>query len=184
MTGGGEPASEFSRRLDLEAVRGPRVRFDVAASPTECVALAKRFGLVRLDRLAAAGEATLGAGGHWRLSGRLDAAVVQTCVVTLDPVPAEVRDDFEIEFAPAEGAEEEGEVEVMDGDAEPLPPGGVLDIGEIVAQQLSLALDPFPRTPGAVWSGPDEGAPAGEAEPDRAKPFEDLAARLGRWRET
>jgi hypothetical protein len=46
---------------------------------------------------------------------------------------------------------------VLDGAAEPIEPleGEVIDIGEAVAQQLSLALDPFPRSAGALPSSDD-----------------------------
>jgi len=38
---------------------------------------------------------------------------------------------------------------VLDGESDPVEPleGGRIDIGEAVAQQLSLSLDPFPRAP-------------------------------------
>ncbi|MBL8702486.1 MAG: DUF177 domain-containing protein [Alphaproteobacteria bacterium] len=182
MTAGDPLPNEFVRTIALEGARPPRVRFAIEATPTECAALAKRFGLVRLDRLAATGEAVLGSAGRWQLTGSLEAAVVQTCVVSLDPFTAEIRDGFELVFAPAEDAEEKAEIDVGDADDEPLPADGRLDVGEIVAQQLSLALDPFPRKPGVHWegAGPAESA----AEPDTVRPFEGLARRLGRREET
>jgi uncharacterized metal-binding protein YceD (DUF177 family) len=94
-----------------------------------------------------------------RLEASLAAAVVQECVVTLEPVPAELSEDFTIIYgAPAAEDEllERGLAE--DGDFEPLA-GAEIDIGEAVAQQLSLALDPYPRAPGASLPA-DEDAPA------------------------
>ncbi|HEX7970110.1 MAG TPA: YceD family protein, partial [Stellaceae bacterium] len=95
----------------------------------------------------------------------------QACVVTLEPVAARVEDSFALLYGAAEeeGAEEvvlSGEVELV----EPLP-DRLLDIGEVVAQQLSLALDPYPRAPGAVAEAPQEGL---------ASPF----AALAKWRKT
>lgn len=175
--------NEFVRVIRLEGARPPRVRFAIEATPTECAALAKRFGLVQLDRLAAKGQAELGSGGQWRLTGSLTASVVQSCVVSLDPVPAEVSDSFELDFTvQSDKDDEDGEVDLTVGDAEPLPPDGRLDVGEITAQQLSLALDPFPRKPGVQWEEtpvPEEGKPE-----DRVQPFKGLADRLGRREET
>jgi hypothetical protein len=61
---------------------------------------------------------------------------------------------------------------VLNGAAElvePLP-SDILDIGEAVAQQLSLALDPYPRAPGAIAGAPAE------------RPVSPFAA-LARWKE-
>ena len=54
--------------------------------------------------------------------------------------------------------------------------GDSLDVGEIIAEELALSLDPYPRKPGiAVEIGPGGGAAKGEAPP-RDRPFEALAA--------
>ena len=47
-------------------------------------------------------------------------------------------------------------IATLDESPEPLV-GGVIDIGEAVTQQLVLALDPYPRKPGAVPPAPMEG---------------------------
>ena len=62
----------------------------------------------------------------------------------------------------------------------PVPPvdrekltGDSLDLGEIIAEELVLSLDPYPRKPGiALETGP--GGEAGEPRP--SGPFEALAA--------
>ena len=151
--------SEFARPLTLaEAERAPR-RFAVEADPLEREALAQRFGLPRIDRLAA--EGTIRRHGRgWRLEARLTAEVVQVCVVTLEPFPTAIAEDFVVDYAAEEGPGQRGEIDLAGDDAEPAPTGGILDLGEAVAQQLALALDPFPRRPGAaLQAGPD--APAG-----------------------
>jgi uncharacterized metal-binding protein YceD (DUF177 family) len=105
-----------------------------------------------------------------RLSADLDAAVTQTCVVTLEPVAADVADRFSLLF----GAVED-EIDIaLDSEAETVEPlaDGVIDLGEVVAQQLSLVLDPYPRAPGAT--GPAEEEPP--AEP-ATSPF----AALAQW---
>lgn len=148
--GEGHPPVEFARPLVADERRG-RVRFALEASETERAALARRFALPAIGRLACSGTLSPAAGGRWWLRARLDAAVTQLCVVSLEPFEARVEEDFEIEFVPADGGDE-AELDIGAEDAEPLPPGGELDVGEIAAQQLSLALDPFPRAPSAAWS--------------------------------
>jgi len=69
-------------------------------------------------------------------------------VVTLEPVASHVTDSFSLLYGRSQN--DASEV-VLSGEAELVEPleGGVIDIGEAAAQQLSLALDPYPRAPGA-----------------------------------
>ena len=52
-----------------------------------------------------------------------------------------------------------------------------IDIGELVAQHLSLALEPYPRRPGVTFAGIDDDADAGS--PGVTNPFEVLAKLKG-----
>jgi hypothetical protein len=52
---------------------------------------------------------------------------------------------------------------------------GEIDLGEAVAQQLAVALDPYPRAPGAAWPQADTGDADIAAEPVR-RPFAALDA--------
>jgi hypothetical protein len=64
---------------------------------------------------------------------------------------------------------------------EPLPEGP-LDLGELVAQEFAVALDPYPRAPGAAftptWGEDPAGVAAGEPPEGKIRPFADLKARL------
>jgi uncharacterized metal-binding protein YceD (DUF177 family) len=133
--------------------------------------------LLHLTALTGTGLVRPAAGGRWTLEGRISAEVVQACVVSLEPVHSTVADSFEIAFAPMD-EDETAEIDLTaDPDTEPLPSDGKLDVGEIVAQQLSLALDPFPRAPGV---GPGDRIESIEEGPARTAPFADLSARLSR----
>jgi uncharacterized metal-binding protein YceD (DUF177 family) len=145
--------NEFSRPVAIGALSEEEVH-RIEATPAERAAIARRFGLRALDRLDAEVRlAPLGRG--IRLEAALDADVVQDCVVSLEPVPSRVTDRFTLVYGEAPAGDEESVVEPLEGDT--------IDIGEAVAQQLSLALDPYPRAPGAAveprWTG--EGAADG-----------------------
>ncbi len=156
------PAPEFSRPVAVESLHGDHVTREIAASEAECRALAVRFRLESVGRLSASVHLTRLRGhesGMVRVRGTLAAEVVQTCVVTLEPVPVTVSDTFGALFAP-DIPESEAEVTLdpfaLDEDSpEPLI-DGVIDIGELTAQHLSLALDPYPRAPGVAFSGFDD----------------------------
>jgi uncharacterized metal-binding protein YceD (DUF177 family) len=160
---------EFSRRIDGLRLAAGGERFEIAATVEERAGLAKRFALLELDRLAAKVKLTPLAGGYYRLAAEFEAELIQACTVTLEPIPIRIAEAFTLAYGPTE---EGGEV-VLDGDAEPVEPldDGMIDIGEAVAQQLSLALDPFPRAPGAMVEG--EVGPAAEAPSE--SPFAALA---------
>ncbi len=109
--------------------------------------MAKRFDLPVLDRLEARVQLAPVAGGFYRLTATLEAELAQSCAVTLEPVPSKIEESFSLLYGVLA---DEKEV-VLDGAAETVEPleDGFIDIGEAVAQQLSLALDPFLRAPGA-----------------------------------
>jgi uncharacterized metal-binding protein YceD (DUF177 family) len=135
---------EFSRPIDVARLGAGEAVYDIAANETERAALAKRFDLVSLEKLAAHVTLRRLPGGLVRLTASLSADLIQTDVVTLDPVPARVDDDFTLLF----GSDAE-DAAALDPEAELIEPlsDGQIDIGEAVAQQLSLVMAPYPRGP-------------------------------------
>jgi uncharacterized metal-binding protein YceD (DUF177 family) len=140
---------ELSRPFAVERLGEGGVEKRIIASPAERAAVARRLDLLGLDRLEASLSLRLAGGGTLlQLTGRIEAEVQQSCVVTLEPVPARLSLAVEITYALVRSTPDQGE-ESVDPDApEPLPPGG-LDLGEEVVQMLALGLDPYPRAPGA-----------------------------------
>lgn len=163
---------EFSRRVPLDRIGARPAAHEIAATESERAALAERFGLLGIDSLTATVTlARARAGQAVELSARLQAAVVQVCVVTLEPVPARLDESFTILYLAMSDADEDLDPDPEGPVLEPLPPDAI-DIGEAVAQELALALDPFPRTPDAKI--PSDGF---DAPDDRAltSPFAALA---------
>jgi uncharacterized metal-binding protein YceD (DUF177 family) len=160
-----EPAenSEFLRSVDLARVDDSGTRMEIEATAAERVALAARFGVPAIDSLRAELELRRGRGGAAvKLSGRLTADVTQSCVVTLEPVKQHVEEAFEIVYSD-DVTHEQSAIGAASEITWPEPmPDGPLDVGEAVAEQLSLALDPYPRAPGvaleARWTGAEEAA--------------------------
>ncbi len=142
---------EFSRVVPIDRLGAAAQSLEIEAGPAERAALARRFDLVAIDRLVA--HATLRREGTLiRLQAELEAEVVQTCVATLAPVSAHVADAFTEYFGASEALaawrEQNGDADESD---EPLPlDDGGIDVGEAVAQNLALSLDPFPRADGVA----------------------------------
>ena len=95
----------------------------------------------------------------WRLEGRVIADAVQTCGLTLEPLPVHVDRKFSVQMVEATEREddEDGEIDLeLDDDSPDQIEGGSLDLGQYAVEQLALSLDPFPRKPGAVFEQPKE----------------------------
>ena len=165
---------EFSRPVDCAALATGPVREEIEATEAERGALARRFDLVALPRLRAEVTLTPTAMGQVRLDAKLEARVVQSCVITLEPVEAEIAESFTVFYAEA-GPAAGGNVDLpIDDESWPEPiVGGRIDIGEAVAQQLAVSLDPYPRVPGARLDS--DYAAVDEPPPARANPFAALA---------
>ncbi len=171
------PAPEFSRLLSIEGIVPDKLREEsVTATPDECAALAARLDLREMDSLKADLTIRRVSGGSiLRVAGRIQASVVQTCVVSLRDVPAVVDATFETFFtqdAEAESQAKELSFTAEDEDSPEMVANGMIDLGEVVTQYLSLNLNPYPRAPGVSLAA--QMAEAGVAQSDN--PFAVLAA--------
>ena len=165
-----EGRPEFSRVVPLAQLGAETFRQEIAASEAEREALARRFGLLALDRLAAEVELVRQGPDTILLRAEFEAAFAQSCVVTLDPVEGAMAANFALRYEPPEPDSEDS---VNDDLAfEPLV-ADFIDIGEAVAQEFSLALPAFPRSPGAVL-----GVEEGSAGPGPSAALSPLADRL------
>lgn len=152
------PKPEFSRIVEVSAVAEGGRPFAIEANADERARLAGRFGLVGIDGLAADVSLSLEEGGRLvRLAGTLTADVVQTCVVTLEALHNHLEATIDRVYATAPPVEPDAPVseeEHLDpqGDDPPDPAlDGRIDVGEAVAEELALSLDPFPRKPGITF---------------------------------
>ena len=156
---------------------------EIAASATERAALAARFGFIALPAFSARVTVDRRIGDQVVVEGRLRGTLVQSCSLSLDPVTQDFDETFRLVFQ--DGLSEDRDPDsgdaLIDAQAdapEPLP-SRRLDVGEIVAEQLSLAADPYPRRAGVkledVLPEPRGGHRTGHAE-NRLHPFAGLAA--------
>ena len=171
---------EFSRIVAVERIGTRWQSHAVTACEAERAALARRFALVELPALSAEVRLRRARAGRFvEIDGVLQARVVQNCVVTLDPVAAALDEPFTLLLGPigrAAPAPATSDLIIDLDEPEPLD-GDDIDIGELVAQQLSLALDPYPRTAGAADPRESAVADGAAAEPAVERPFAALLAR-------
>jgi len=137
--------SEFPHPLVLAHVPAAGQRLRLMADAAQCAALARRMGILAVRSLAAELDLRPAEEGCIAVTGRLTAEVEQECVVSLQPLRQPIQEDFAWRLLPDGREPSDGDDDPDDIEA----PGGVADLGEAVAQQLSLALDPYPRAPDA-----------------------------------
>jgi len=139
---------EFCRLVPLALLGPAPFRRQIEATLSECEKLARRLDLLALDRLNATVELRREADEAIVLEGAFEAAFLQSCVVTLEPVAGTISDRFTLVYGPAEAEQQQIASQGDDVAFEPLN-GDAIDIGEAVAQELSLLLPDFPRCPDA-----------------------------------
>ncbi len=149
-------------------------RFRLIPDAATRAAMAKALDVIAVNHFEFEGEITPSGRHDYRLTGTMQARVVQACIVTLAPVPVTLNEVVNRRYS-ADAAEPEGEeVEMMDDTLDPMPE--VLDVGDVALEALALALPLYPRAPGAaleeaVFSAPGN-APLTDSD---LKPFAGLA---------
>lgn len=176
------PTPEFSRPVAVATrERVPARLPGVTAGEDERMALARRFGVPAVRRLTARAELAPWGPDGWRVWGVAEAGLVQTCVVTLEPVDTEVAERFERFLAPAARMAEAAAL-VGSGAEDALDAlSASIDVGEIAAETVALAIDPYPRRAEVSFEGCVQGPPGAEPLTDEAvRPFARLAALRAR----
>jgi uncharacterized metal-binding protein YceD (DUF177 family) len=165
---------EFSHLLKVETLGevAKRVRLDAAAK--ERVALATRFELVSVESLTGDLIVERIKGGDLvRVRGRTAAEFTQSCAVTGVPIASKIEEIVDERFTPT--VETENDVEItLDAEDPPEPfINGEIDLGEVIAQYLGVAIDPYLKAPGAEI--PQQYQPEEDEIPaTRKNPFEVL----------
>lgn len=147
---------------------GDEVRFEADAEAR--AAIARWADVERVEKFAVTAQLAKPAPTHFVVRFALEADLVQACVVTLAPVPGHIARDFvrELDFvgAPRRGQKAEEPAAPVgllgDGlDEGPEPPEQIeslhYDLAAPALEEFVLALDPYPRAPGAEFAPPEEG---------------------------
>jgi hypothetical protein len=143
------PKPEFSRPVAVAALRQGGEVITLTATAAEAAALAARFGIDGVRSLTATLRLIPKAKGEVSVRGHVRALLDRRCVVSLDPIEEAIDEPIAVLFRPATATEQDVALHVdREEDEEPYA-GGDIDLGEHVAQTLALALDPWPRAPGA-----------------------------------
>ncbi len=166
--------------LDVSELEREPKTFDLAATDAQRAALAERFGLIDLASLEGVMSVhDAGPDTGVMVRGTLKASLTQRCIASLEPVDELLDTKFELTLVDPEMADrmdEEGvyldenapEYDALEGDS--------ILLGEILAQTLSISMNPYPRAEGAeVATTKKDGISINEPALERPNPFAALA---------
>lgn len=129
----------------------------IEADAAQRAALAGEHGLLSVEAYRAELLVASWKRNGVKVSGRVEADITQACIVTLDPVQAHIDEPVEALLLPEDsklgrqGFEGGGEI-LLDADGPDSPEtfsGDTIDVGALAEQFFGLAIDPYPRKPGA-----------------------------------
>ena len=181
---------EWSHFFDIEDLQDDGVtKVTIEASEEELQDMARRLNVQSIQ--SAKADLTLHqekGGNTIHVKGQFESKLTQNCVVTLEDFETVLSEPVEgwfadketaVSFAAAkrdkEAAASRGEVEMMEESEDPEPIiEGVIDLGELVTQHISLAIPPYPHKKGVSYEYGDENVQIDEKSPLRKNPFEAL----------
>jgi len=152
---------------------------DFTLEPTAEIrkSLAQTLKILGIRKLRLTGTLSPTGRNDWHFSGQLGATVLQECVATLDPVTTRIDEPVERSFVKDWEPPEAGSEMEMPEDDSTEPLGEMIDLGQIMAEALALALPPYPRADGSVPVEINYTEPGKQAlDNETAKPFAGLSA--------
>lgn len=162
---------EFSRPIAVEQIAPNGSDHTIQAGAEELSALAQRFAIPAIHSLSARMTALPWRRGGVQVRGEIVADVELNSVVSLEPFTTTVRESlvryYQAEIGPGHRPTVYS-VESLEGEEPDVISGGAIDLGEIAAESLALALDPYPRKPGEVFQDAPQQA---EEERRQESPF-------------
>lgn len=165
-------ADMFDWKIPLRDIGEHGIRGEHHASASERAELARVLDIVSCDALVIRYEIHPVSAGMYRLNGEISGEVVQSCVITLEPLKGKLDEAINVELRPAHLMPEapEGEQEILQAaDIEPIKDDSI-DLGLLVLEHISTGLDPYPRKDGAALDAAEAGA-----DETVGKPFAALA---------
>lgn len=151
--------SPFSHNFDLAALPAGGHEERLAVPPEIRASIAEWCEVDAVEDLTASFRLSRLSADEYALDAHFDASVLQTCIVSLAPLRSRVSRDFTRRYRvlPAVRARRPAQAApaAADDEIEQLR-GSSLDLAAPLLEELSLAIDPYPRAPGAVFSAPKD----------------------------
>lgn len=170
--------------VGLENITDDEIQMEIGLDESQRQRVCEALDIVAIEGWEATAYLSRALDGT-SVSLRVDLAVniMQSCVVTLEPVHTCIEHSFRNLYSPeaqSSTGQTEGNVEVVIGDDDDDVPDVLedqgVDVGAAIVEQLALVIDPYPRTEGASLIFEQEREATDKQE--EAHPF----AVLNSWR--
>lgn len=179
---------EFSRKVPFEDLLNEKETLELAPDAREAARLAERYSVLSVQNMKAFLKFAVQGGHKLHIKGTIIADVAQKCAVSLEPVTQHIHEEFEaffinndqaVSFVQAKHQRqreiEDPEIPFLDEKDDPEQViDGKADLGELVAQHLSLMIEPYPRKEGVALEDDSAGKEAEDPSVHRRNPFEAL----------
>jgi hypothetical protein len=155
-------AVPLQRFHDLSDLPDAGYELDIDPGTEELRALAKWAGVDEIPRLHAHVLVRAQSKTRFLEDTQFEADIVQSCVVTLEPVRTHIARSFAraLHLTPGVGrfADEGGAVAAAAAseDSPDEIDSAVYDLGIPIREELALAIDPYPRAPGVAFEPPPD----------------------------
>lgn len=163
----------FSYKVKVGHISANPVTVKLVADASELEGLARLWRVETVKRLESELQVARWKKDGVRIHGHVEAEIVQSCVVTLDPVETRISEEFDRIYVP-EGSrlarlvlDERGEM-VLDPEGDDIPEqfsGDTIDAGDVVCEAVALAIDPYPRKAGVEFADHVESTEADDRKP-------------------
>ena len=145
----------FASAFNVERLGREAISFNIEATTAECQYLAAQLDILGVSEMTAKGRLQRQPkSGLISVTGRIQTSVTQACVVTLEPVPQKVDTEFTVLFTfDKDDLEMEETDRVVGMDEQDLPDLIVdnrIDVAAVLSEQISLALESYPRSDGVA----------------------------------
>ncbi len=138
--------------------KGARERFEASSDVRD--AISQAYDLESVTAFLATAEITHWKARGFRISGQVDAVVVQPCAVSGEPLEVVVCEPVDATYVPTGSPlakprlDDAGEL-IFDAEGNDIPDefdGTILDLADVWLEHFALGLDPFARIEGAEFA--------------------------------
>lgn len=172
--------TDLSMSVNVADIDSEPREYRLTGQARELLQLVDRFKIVSLENLEAdVSVKKISDPKAVQISGKVKSHLVQRCGVTLQDVPENIDESFNLLLVSPETADAFDEDELY---ADPEAPdydafeGDSVPLGEIIVQTVAVMMNPYPRAPGAeVKPLVGEGVTVNEEPLKKPSPFEVLS---------
>ncbi len=157
----------FSYPFDLSSLSTAGHEEALEIPEAACRSIAETYKIDGIEEFTARFRFSRLAKFEYALAGQFAATVIQTCIVTLKPLRTRIEQDFKrrYDIAPRDAAGQTSRSVNVELESEYIETlhGSSLDLAIPLLEELSLAIDPYPRVPGAEFEAEQEEPAAGQS---------------------